>query len=187
MGKVVMPAVLAAALTVACITAASAQLQVRQASPTIDDAVIAPGQTFERSIVLQPGRAFTLRLPRTARDVVVGSTDIANPVPSSDDVITIYGKGVGVTDLIVYDTAGSAMVRTTVRVNANRTGVLVNTGDELQSYICAPQCVTDQSGVEAARTQSRTVSRTVRDGRGGHVTTSTTSSATAPPPAAPSQ
>jgi hypothetical protein len=76
-----------------------------------------------------------------ARDVIVGSPDVADVEVADRHHLVVTGKKIGLTNLIVRDDAGRTVFSQTVVVGASAGGrVSLINGGYVASYACAPTC-----------------------------------------------
>lgn len=110
---------LAAALLIACASAASAQ-----------DAV---------EVVLDQARI--VKLPDRVATIVVGNPLIADVTIQAGGMMVLTGKGYGVTNVIALDQAGAVLMERAVQVlGPQEKVVVVYRGINRESYSCAPTC-----------------------------------------------
>jgi hypothetical protein len=88
-----------------------------------------------------------------ARDVIVGSPDVADIQVADRHHLVVTGKKIGVTNLIVRDDAGRTVFSQTVVVGASSGGrVSLINGGYVASYACAPTCEPQGDGQSVAST-----------------------------------
>jgi putative type II/III system pilus formation protein len=85
--------------------------------------------------------ATVVEVKSAARDVIVGSPDVADVQVADRHHLVVTGKKIGLTNLIVRDDAGRTVFSQTVVVGASAGGrVSLINGGYVASYACAPTC-----------------------------------------------
>ena len=108
--------------------------------------VLAVGPTPARAetdvIAVTLDQAKIARLPLGAATLIIGNPMIADvTMLKNNNAMVITGKGVGQTNLIAIDAAGSIVEEKQVRVLPPRTVLIVQRGDSRVSYACNPECM----------------------------------------------
>ncbi len=70
------------------------------------------------ALQLGVGQAGVVRLPRPAKDVVIGNPAVAQVSVENPTTVVVFGRKVGGTNLTVLDSAGRPMAEATVMVGA---------------------------------------------------------------------
>ncbi|HEY1752907.1 MAG TPA: pilus assembly protein N-terminal domain-containing protein [Caulobacteraceae bacterium] len=103
---------------------------------------LAPATAFAATALDLPlDQSALVTLPGPARDVIVGNPSIADVSVADRRHLVVTAKGSGVTNLLVTDASGRAMLSEEIVVGAvggNR--VALFNGPQLQSYNCTFRC-----------------------------------------------
>jgi hypothetical protein len=98
----------------------------------------------EDTLVVTVDQARVVKIPPTARTLVIGNPMIADvTLLKEGGAMVVTGKGFGETNLIALDTDGNPVAKSMVEVVGGENGgnaVIVQRGMDRQSYICAPRC-----------------------------------------------
>ena len=111
----------------------------------------------------------TIRLASSFSDVLVGSSDIADVIPLSDQTLYVLGKKIGTTNVSVLDTdqrvvavvdvdvaPDVASVYDKIQAGGGAGGIRVrNSGDQLVLEGDAPDAVAVDRAIEIARSSRR--------------------------------
>lgn len=84
-----------------------------------------------------------LHLPQAAGAIVVGNPEIADVSVHSSDTLFLVGRGYGVTNILVLNSAGKTVMDATIQVSNTlpNNGVRVYNGSMIRkTYSCAPYC-----------------------------------------------
>lgn len=95
---------------------------------------------------MAPGTSEILRIDPSARTVIIGKPEIVDASGLAQGVFVITAKTPGWTNLILLDDKQDVLLRTDVQVADVQAGpgprtIQVFHGDKVQSYSCAPNCV----------------------------------------------
>lgn len=105
----------------------------------------------DANIKVVMNQAKIIKLARPAGTVVVGNPEIADAVVQDSRTIVLTGKGYGVTNLVVMDSEGDALVDEQVAVSASDTNSLrVYRRADINVFSCTPYCEPEH---KAASTQ----------------------------------
>jgi len=95
----------------------------------------------EEGIKLVTNQARVLRLARPADTVVIGNPAIADAVVQDARTVVLTGKGFGVTNIVIMDTDGNAVVDDQVVVSRDDTKTTrVYRRADVQMLSCTPFC-----------------------------------------------
>lgn len=98
-------------------------------------------------------QAKIVKLARPADTIVIGNPEIADASVQDASTIVLTGKGFGVTNIVVLDQEGSAIVDEQIVVSRNFVNsVRVYRRSDMQTLSCTPYC--ESSFKNAAETQS---------------------------------
>ncbi len=87
-------------------------------------------------------KARVARIPDHTQILVIGQPGIADvTMLKNSGMGVITGKSFGETNLIALDAQGNLLGEWTVRVGAEKAGLLVQNGLNRESYICSPDCL----------------------------------------------
>ncbi|WP_425373512.1 pilus assembly protein N-terminal domain-containing protein [Phyllobacterium leguminum] len=105
-------------------------------------AVSFAGAAFaEEDINLVTNQARVLRLARPADTVVIGNPEIADAVVQDSKTVVLTGKGFGVTNIVVMDAEGRAILDDRVVVSRDDTKTTrVYRRADVQMLSCTPFC-----------------------------------------------
>jgi Flp pilus assembly secretin CpaC len=106
---------------------------------------IAPATQADTGIHIVMNQARILKLARPADTVVVGDPEIADAVVKDSRTVVLTGKGFGITNIVIIDADGAAIVDDQVMVSrsvANTTRVYRRA--YVQTLSCTPYCETAQ-------------------------------------------
>ena len=108
------------------------------------------------AIELKSGFSKVVKLDRVAQTVAIGNPEVADATVNDGRTIIFTAKGIGVTNVIFLDQAGSEISSLVVRVSSSHPEqVLVRSGHAGRKYLCTPGCelvgvIGDQSGSPAS-------------------------------------
>lgn len=106
----------------------------------IGSSVVAPA-VAETDIKVVMNQAKIIKLARAADTVVIGNPLIADAVVQDSKTIVLTGKGYGVTNLVIIDADGGAIVDEQVIVSASDTNSLrVYRQANMNVFSCTPYC-----------------------------------------------
>lgn len=105
-----------------------------------------------KGISVQVNQAKIVKLARPADTIVIGNPKIADASVQDATTIVLTGKGFGVTNMVILDSAGQPIVDEQVSVSRDTTdSVRVYRRARLETLHCAPVCETAyQSSAEQA-------------------------------------
>lgn len=106
---------------------------------------VIPAAKADTGIHVVMNQARILKLARPADTVVVGDPDIADAVVKDSRTVVLTGKGFGITNIVIMDADGTAIVDDQVMVSrsvANTTRVYRRAF--VQTLSCTPYCETAQ-------------------------------------------
>jgi hypothetical protein len=108
---------------------------------------LAPAAALAATLAVPLDQSAVVTLAAPARNVVVGNPAIADVAVADQRHIIITGKGQGVTNLVVTDSAGKAIFDREIVVGAQAGDrmTLIN-GGQIANYTCAPVCETNGNG-----------------------------------------
>ncbi|CAN7622473.1 pilus assembly protein N-terminal domain-containing protein [Phyllobacterium sp. LjRoot231] len=107
--------------------------------------LFAPATQADTGIHIVMNQARILKLARPADTVVVGDPQIADAVVKDARTVVLTGKGFGITNIVIIDADGAAIVDDQVMVSrsvANTTRVYRRA--YVQTLSCTPYCETAQ-------------------------------------------
>ena len=86
-------------------------------------------------------QARVVKLARPADTIIVGNPQIADAAVQDASTVVLTGKGFGVTNLVVLDRDGAAIVDEQIRVSrSSANAVNVYRRAQLQALACLPYC-----------------------------------------------
>nr|WP_245428862.1 pilus assembly protein N-terminal domain-containing protein [Phyllobacterium phragmitis] len=95
----------------------------------------------DENIKLVTNQARVLRLARPADTVVIGNPDIADAVVQDSRTVVLTGKGFGVTNIVIMDADGSAIVDDQIVVGRDDSKTTrVYRRANVQMLSCTPFC-----------------------------------------------
>ncbi|MFZ0557839.1 MAG: pilus assembly protein N-terminal domain-containing protein [Methylovirgula sp.] len=95
----------------------------------------------EDTLVVTVDQARVVKVPSTARTLVIGNPMIADvTLLKQGGTMVVTGKGFGETNLIALDPNGNPVAESMVQVVGGGNGLVVQRGMDRQSYTCAPRC-----------------------------------------------
>ncbi|RCS25227.1 hypothetical protein DUT91_06155 [Phyllobacterium salinisoli] len=99
------------------------------------------GAAADEDIKLVTNQARILRLARPADTVVIGNPAIADAVVQDSKTVVLTGKGFGVTNIVIMDADGAAIIDDQIVVSRDdsRTTRVYRRAD-LQMLSCTPYC-----------------------------------------------
>ncbi|WP_407863486.1 pilus assembly protein N-terminal domain-containing protein [Phyllobacterium phragmitis] len=101
----------------------------------------AGGASADEGIKLVTNQARVLRLARPAETVVIGNPEIADAVVQDARTVVLTGKGFGVTNIVIMDADGTAIVDDQVVVGRDDTKTTrVYRRADVQMLSCTPFC-----------------------------------------------
>jgi Flp pilus assembly secretin CpaC len=101
--------------------------------------IAAPAAAAPLSVYLDQGSK--VRLPGTARNVVVANPRVADVNLLGPQDLVVIGKGYGVTNVVVTDAQGRTLFDRDIVVSARSDGqVSYFRGGEIRTFSCAPLC-----------------------------------------------
>jgi Flp pilus assembly secretin CpaC len=87
-------------------------------------------------------QAHVAKLPSTATTVIIGNPAIADVTMLKNGAgVVVTGKGYGRTNLIALDAQGNLIDEEQIHVEPTRSVLVVQRGDQRQSYSCDPVCM----------------------------------------------
>jgi len=93
-------------------------------------------------VTVSVDRARIARIPEKTQTLVIGQPGIADvTMLKNSGMGVITGKSFGETNLIALDAEGNMLGEWTIRVGAEQADLLVQSGLNRESYICAPNCL----------------------------------------------
>lgn len=99
----------------------------------------APGEAAGIEVTMNHARI--VKLSRAADTIVIGNPNIADASVQDGSTIVITGKGFGVTNLVVLDEQGVAIVDEQIYVSRDSTAsVRIYRRGEVQTMSCTPFC-----------------------------------------------
>jgi len=104
-------------------------------------AALAASPASAEAIRVFVNQARVVKLARPADTIIVGNPEIADAAVQDASTVVLTGKGFGVTNLVILDQDGAAIVDEQIfvsRTSAN--AVNVYRRGELQALSCAPYC-----------------------------------------------
>jgi|HubBroStandDraft_1064217.scaffolds.fasta_scaffold09577_3 hypothetical protein len=104
-------------------------------------ATLAPAAALAADLELPLDQSALITLRAPAHDVIIGNPAIADVLVSDRRHLIVTAKGRGVTNLVVTDAKGRAILQEEVVVGAagaNRVSLI--SGNEVESFACAPRC-----------------------------------------------
>ncbi|MGH6763266.1 MAG: pilus assembly protein N-terminal domain-containing protein [Phyllobacterium sp.] len=104
----------------------------------------------DANIKVVMNQAKIIKLARPAGTVVVGNPEIADAVVQDSRTIVLTGKGYGVTNLVVMDSEGDALVDEQIAVSASDTNSLrVYRRADIDVFSCTPYCEPEHKAASA--------------------------------------
>ncbi len=94
-----------------------------------------------REIMVTLDYARVVKMPEGAHTLVIGNPLIADvTLLKANSLMVITGKSYGTTNLIVLDTIGSQVGKSTITVIPARDKLVVQRGPHRESFSCNPDC-----------------------------------------------
>lgn len=95
------------------------------------------------SIKVFVDQARVVKLARPADTIIVGNPKIADAAVQDASTVVLTGKGFGVTNLVILDRDGAAIVDEQIVVSrASANAVNIYRRDRIESLSCSPYCET---------------------------------------------
>jgi len=92
-------------------------------------------------VIVVVDRAKVFRVPRRAATVIIGNPSIVDATVEDDQTLILTGRSFGVTNLIVLDEKGDAVVDQSIVVRGHERNTLrIYRRDSRQTFACAPVC-----------------------------------------------
>ncbi len=102
---------------------------------------LTPAMASAGPLMVGLNEAVRMKLGSPAQDVIVGNPAIADVTVSDPQHLIVVGKAPGVTNLIVVNAAGRAIVNERILVGASNAGIVTLTsGSDTLAYACQPDC-----------------------------------------------
>ncbi len=99
------------------------------------------GDTPEESVIVTVDQAKVFRISRPAATVIIGNPAIVDGTIEDAQTLVLTGRSFGVTNLIILDEAGDAIVDRTVVVRGHEANtVRVYRRSSRETLACAPVC-----------------------------------------------
>ena len=99
------------------------------------------GDANDASVVVTVDRAKVFKVSRPASTIIVGNPAIVDATIEDDQTLILTGRSFGVTNLIILDHNGDAVVDKTVVVRGHETNtVRIYRRDSRETLACAPVC-----------------------------------------------
>lgn len=115
--------------------------------------LFSPAAQASEPIQVLMNQAKIVKLARPADTIVIGNPEIADASVQDASTIVLTGKGFGVTNIVVLDQEGAAIVDEQIVVSRNFVNsVRVYRRSDMQTLSCTPYC--ESSFKNAAETQS---------------------------------
>lgn len=97
-----------------------------------------PQHVVTSTLALVVDFAMVLQVEGEIGSIVLGNAGIADALVTDGQMIVLTGKSVGMTNMIVLDTASRVLTQMTLQVSGRKPGtVVVRRALELQSYACS--------------------------------------------------
>jgi hypothetical protein len=110
------------------------------ASPALAAPAAAPAPPDTLSVLID--QAKVAQLPAGTRTLVVGNPAIADvTMLKGGGAMVVTGKGYGLTNLIALDAQGTIIDEKNIEVEPAKSVLVVQRGDERESYWCNPLCM----------------------------------------------
>lgn len=110
-------------------------------------AMATAGVTFSAGVALAENisipldQAKRLKLPDGATSVVIGNPSVADITFENESTVFVFGKGTGVTNMVLLNESGEAVADHTIAVVGARVGfVTLNRGVGQFTYACMGRC-----------------------------------------------
>jgi Flp pilus assembly secretin CpaC len=92
-------------------------------------------------VIVTVDRALVFRIPQPASTIIVGNPSIADATVEDDKTLVLTGRSFGVTNLIILDKDGTAIVDQTLVVRGHETNtVRIYRRANRETLACAPVC-----------------------------------------------
>lgn len=107
-------------------------------------APIAAAGMYSNTYQVDLNKTRVVHLPQAAGAIVVGNPDIADVSVHSSDTLFLVGRGYGVTNILVLNSAGETVMDADIQVSntLQSNGVRVYNGAaSRKTYSCAPYCM----------------------------------------------
>ena len=139
--------VIALALPASVANAAETNGTIPMAMPAGESATMAhiaqPADAAElrEPVIVTVDRARVFRVSRPAATVIVGNPSIADATIEDERTLVLTGRSFGVTNLIILDAAGEAIIDQTLVVRGHETNtVRIYRRSSRETLACAPVC-----------------------------------------------
>ena len=110
------------------------------ASPALAAPAVAPARPDTLSVLID--QAKVAQLKAGTRTLVVGNPAIADvTMLKGGGAMVVTGKGYGMTNLIALDAEGAIIDEKNIEVEPAKSVLVVQRGDERESYWCNPLCM----------------------------------------------
>lgn len=102
---------------------------------------VCPAAALAQSLMVNIDQSARITLSRPAHDVIVGNPMMADVTVLDERHILLQGKSYGVTNLLVTDQSGRAIMNRQVVISAPDTNrVSIYRGPDVYNYACANKC-----------------------------------------------
>lgn len=99
------------------------------------------GDASNSAVIVTVDRAKVFKVSRPASTIIVGNPAIVDATIEDDQTLILTGRSFGVTNLIILDHNGDAVVDKTVVVRGHETNtVRIYRRDSRETLACAPVC-----------------------------------------------
>ena len=105
---------------------------------------IAPAYSYDNSdkVIVTVDQAKVFRISRPAATIIIGNPSIVDATIQDEQTLVLTGRSFGVTNLIILDENGDAVIDQAVIVLGSETNTvrIYRGGDNRETLACAPVC-----------------------------------------------
>lgn len=100
------------------------------------------GYTDSEKVIVTVDQAKVFRISRPAATIIIGNPSIVDATVEDDQTLVLTGRSFGVTNLIILDENGDAVIDQAVVVRGSETNTvrIYRGGDNRETLACAPVC-----------------------------------------------
>lgn len=97
---------------------------------------------YGEKVVVTVDQAKVFRISRPASTIIIGNPSIVDATIQDDQTLVLTGRSFGVTNLIILDEQGDAVIDQAVIVRGSETNTvrIYRGGDNRETLACAPVC-----------------------------------------------
>lgn len=100
------------------------------------------GYSDSEKVIVTVDQAKVFRISRPAATIIIGNPSIVDATVEDDQTLVLTGRSFGVTNLIILDENGDAVIDQAVVVRGSETNTvrIYRGGDNRETLACAPVC-----------------------------------------------